>query len=149
MGRRQGNDAPLTRPAEISLAPGTVGAILKSLIAGWSSPVARQAHNLKVVGSNPTPATNFLDAMYQVYVLVNDGGQRYIGLSANVSVRVQQHNEGLSRWTKGKGPWSRVWTSEAMALSEARKLENALKRQKGGDGLARLLAAHNPAAAGS
>ena len=28
------------------------------LIAGWSSPVARQAHNLKVVGSNPAPATN-------------------------------------------------------------------------------------------
>ena len=28
--------------------------------AGWSSPVARQAHNLKVVGSNPTPATNFV-----------------------------------------------------------------------------------------
>ena len=27
-------------------------------VAGWSSPVARQAHNLKVVGSNPTPATN-------------------------------------------------------------------------------------------
>jgi hypothetical protein len=27
--------------------------------AGWSSPVARQAHNLKVVGSNPTPATSF------------------------------------------------------------------------------------------
>ena len=25
--------------------------------AGWSSLVARQAHNLKVVGSNPTPAT--------------------------------------------------------------------------------------------
>jgi hypothetical protein len=28
--------------------------------AGWSSPVARQAHNLKVVGSNPTPATKYL-----------------------------------------------------------------------------------------
>ena len=28
--------------------------------AGWSSPVARQAHNLKVAGSNPAPATNFL-----------------------------------------------------------------------------------------
>ena len=27
-------------------------------IAGWSSPVARQAHNLKVGGSNPPPATN-------------------------------------------------------------------------------------------
>ena len=29
-----------------------------SFIAGWSSPVARQAHNLKVVGSNPAPATS-------------------------------------------------------------------------------------------
>jgi hypothetical protein len=29
-------------------------------IAGWSSPVARQAHNLKVVGSNPTPATKIV-----------------------------------------------------------------------------------------
>ncbi len=27
--------------------------------AGWSSQVARQAHNLKVGGSNPPPATTF------------------------------------------------------------------------------------------
>ena len=29
----------------------------KRTVAGWSSPVARQAHNLKVTGSNPVPAT--------------------------------------------------------------------------------------------
>jgi hypothetical protein len=34
-----------------------VGLKLECIDAGWSSPVARQAHNLKVVGSNPTPAT--------------------------------------------------------------------------------------------
>ena len=28
------------------------------MIAGWSSLVARRAHNPKVVGSNPAPATN-------------------------------------------------------------------------------------------
>ena len=28
--------------------------------AGWSSPVARQAHNLKAAGSNPAPATILL-----------------------------------------------------------------------------------------
>ena len=28
------------------------------LVAGWSSLVARQAHNLKVAGSNPAPAPN-------------------------------------------------------------------------------------------
>ena len=31
--------------------------------AGWSSPVARQAHNLKVTGSNPVPATTFAEIM--------------------------------------------------------------------------------------
>ena len=30
-------------------------------VAGWSSLVAREAHNLEVVGSNPTPATNSID----------------------------------------------------------------------------------------
>src|SRR5690606_36201884 len=29
--------------------------------AGWSSPVARQAHNLNVAGSNPAPATKLSD----------------------------------------------------------------------------------------
>ncbi len=29
--------------------------------AGWSSPVARQAHNLKAAGSNPAPATKNTD----------------------------------------------------------------------------------------
>ena len=32
-------------------------------IAGWSSLVARQAHNLKVGGSNPSPATNSLKSL--------------------------------------------------------------------------------------
>ena len=32
------------------------------IAAGWSSPVARQAHNLKVIGSNPIPATKISPA---------------------------------------------------------------------------------------
>ena len=35
-------------------------------VAGWSSPVARQAHNLKVTGSNPVPATK--SAIYIYYL---------------------------------------------------------------------------------
>ena len=34
--------------------------------AGWSSLVARQAHNLKVAGSNPAPATNSFAACRQL-----------------------------------------------------------------------------------
>jgi putative endonuclease len=101
--------------------------------AGWSSLVARQAHNLKAAGSNPAPATNAMK-LYRVYVLQNPYGQLYIGISENLEVRIRQHNAGASSWTKGKGPWKLVWQSEAISLSDARKLENRLKRQGRGKG---------------
>ena len=104
--------------------------------AGWSSLVARQAHNLKAAGSNPAPATRFLPTAvaYRVYVIQNRPGKFYIGLTDNVARRLQQHNSGESRWTKGRGPWVIVWHSEELSLSEARKLENGLKRQERGNG---------------
>ena len=42
------------------LPTGPLGGLVTRVLgdAGWSSPVARQAHNLKVAGSNPAPATN-------------------------------------------------------------------------------------------
>ena len=55
--------------------------------------------------------------MYQVYVLNNTSGQKYIGLSKNPQTRLLQHNSGASRWTKDKGPWKIAWTSKLMNLS--------------------------------
>jgi predicted GIY-YIG superfamily endonuclease len=75
---------------------------------------------------------------YQVYVIRNPAGRFYIGMSEDAQARLAQHNAGVSKWTKGKGPWSLLWTSEALSLSEARKLENLLKKQKGGAGFFRL-----------
>jgi putative endonuclease len=76
--------------------------------------------------------------VYQVYVIRNAAGKFYIGLSENVQIRLQQHNQGVSKWTRHRGPWSLVWISESLTLSEARKLENRLKRQKGGAGFREL-----------
>ncbi len=50
--------------------------------AGWSSPVARQAHNLKVVGSNPTPATNYI---YKINDLDHPPRIRFLGSFAILS----------------------------------------------------------------
>src|SRR6476619_2724976 len=91
---------------------------------------------------------------WRVYVLCNPTGKFYIGISSNVRDRLVQHNEGRSKWTKQKGPWRIVCQSETPSYSEARMLENKLKRQKGGDGLYKMLnltsgSAVNPAAAGS
>jgi putative endonuclease len=74
---------------------------------------------------------------YRVYVIQNREGRFYIGISDDVNRRLDEHNSGISKWTKGKGPWSLAWTSEAQSLSEARKLENRLKRMKGGEGFYR------------
>ena len=41
----------------VRAAQGFESLFLRHYIAGWSSSVARRAHNPKVVGSNPTPAT--------------------------------------------------------------------------------------------
>ncbi len=81
---------------------------------------------------------NALEQLYQVYVLRNLQGRRYIGLSEDVSRRLAQHNAGVSQWTSRRGPWSLVWTSERLTLTQARQLESYLKRQKGGVGFARV-----------
>ncbi len=47
---RPTSEQPTGREAALRIREHTLG-------AGWSSPVARQAHNLKVTGSNPVPAT--------------------------------------------------------------------------------------------
>src|SRR6266478_1735273 len=114
--------------------------------AGWSSLVARQAHNLKVAGSNPAPATTFLSRMlatYRVYVLQNHGGRFYVGLTDDVPRRVREHNNGQSRWTKARGPWCVVWQSQELTLTEARKLENRLKRQGRGKGFYAITGLHH------
>jgi putative endonuclease len=79
-----------------------------------------------------------MPATYRVYVLQNPARKFYIGVSDDVERGLQQHNADQSQWTKRKGPWHLAWTSGATSLSEARKLENLLKRQKGGSGFYRI-----------
>jgi len=80
-----------------------------------------------------------MNPQYQVYVLGNPTGRRYIGLSENIMHRLVQHNSGESKWTAKYRPWEIIWTSRPLPLSDARKLENKMKRQKGGDGLDALM----------
>ena len=77
---------------------------------------------------------------YRVYLVVNPVGRTYIGVSDDVCRRLADHNSGVSKWTRTRGPWKLKWTSaELESLGEARKLENLLKRQKGGRGLNAVL----------
>ena len=57
-GPEQPADAANPPQAGLYTAPSRAVKLHQS-VAGWSSPVARQAHNLKVTGSNPVPATKY------------------------------------------------------------------------------------------
>src|SRR5450432_1381544 len=73
VGRRQAFQThPQTQnPQHPTLSPNPV----TKHTAGWSSPVARQAHNLKVRGSNPLPATTFTELRYGSFVTLRVGGE--------------------------------------------------------------------------
>ena len=71
--------------------------------AGWSSPVARQAHNLKVVGSNPTPATNPQNTkIKQISPLPPVPAPAQAAAGANVAIEDRTRQSGVRRgmaWT--------------------------------------------------
>ncbi len=70
-----------------------------------------------------------------VYVLYSTRTRRfYIGTTDELAKRLQQHNEGVSRWTRGRGPWELVWSQAFPDRTAARRFERLLKRQKGATG---------------
>ena len=79
---------------------------------------------------------------YRVYVLQNPEGTFYVGVTEDVLRRLEQHNRGESRWTKSRGPWRLVWGSAELSLTEAKKLENRLKRQGRGEGFYTITGLH-------
>ena len=105
--------------------------------------VARWAHNPKVAGSNPVPATIkawknqafFLRGrnMYTVYVLFSPTYDKiYIGFTSDIKQRLLSHNE-LSKkgWTVNYRPWELVYSEKFSTKKETRKREKQLKSGKG------------------
>ena len=74
------------------------------------------------------------DKPYFVYILWSTFRNCfYIGVTEDVDNRLKDHNSGVSKWTKGKGPWTIVRQKEFPTLSNARKFELLLKRKKDGN----------------
>ena len=80
-----------------------------------------------------------MDGEFSVYILQNEAGRRYIGCTSNLSKRFDAHNKGLSLFTRNKCIWNLEWESKTMSHTEALRLEKLLKKQKGGDGVRKLM----------
>ncbi len=62
-------------------------------VAGWSSPVARQAHNLKVTGSNPVPATTVSEDLCIAQVFSIPASENASNPSGSLGHKIQWFGE--------------------------------------------------------
>ena len=87
----------------------------------------------------PIPESKAMPTPYWVYVLYSPRARRfYIGISEDLQQRLDQHNTGRSYWTARYAPWECVFKTQCPDITQARKFENRLKRQKGGRGFYEL-----------
>ncbi|MDO8467250.1 MAG: GIY-YIG nuclease family protein [bacterium] len=69
--------------------------------------------------------------MFRVYILKSTINNRYyVGSTADLSRRLEQHNLGTVKSTKGFVPWTLAYQEELPTLSDARKRELQIKSWK-------------------
>ena len=79
--------------------------------------------------------------MYFVYVLQSQPtGHFYTGSTSNLEQRIVQHNSGVTRSTKNRGPWQLVYSEPWSSRSEAIRREKFLKSGRGREELSTLIA---------
>ncbi len=66
--------------------------------------------------------------MYWVYFLYSDKTKSiYVGCTSSIEKRLEQHNKGLVKSTKNRGPFRLIYKEKYNNLSIARKREDYLK----------------------
>jgi putative endonuclease len=69
--------------------------------------------------------------LYYTYVLWSSRiSKRYVGSTDNVKKRLEEHNRGCNKFTKGGIPWIKVYQEEYLTKTEALKREKFFKLTK-------------------
>jgi putative endonuclease len=77
--------------------------------------------------------------VYDVYVIKNKEGKLYIGQTNKLKSRLITHNTNKSFYTKNKGPWELIFQRTFNNRNDAVEFEKLLKKQKGGNGLKKII----------
>lgn len=69
------------------------------------------------------------EAAWFVYILLNDRGTTYTGISTDVDRRLCQHNAGSgARFTRGRGPWRLLHCEGPLGHGDALRRELGIKK---------------------
>ncbi len=81
--------------------------------------------------------------MYFVYVLGSmTTGRHYVGVTSDLVQRLGQHNQGITKSTKNRGPWELVYQESFATRGEAMKRERFFKSGQGREELKRIVASN-------
>ena len=79
--------------------------------------------------------------MFHVYVLRSETtGSHYVGYTSDLRQRSGQHNHGITKSTKNRGPWQMVYHEGFNTRPEAVRRERFLKAGQGREELKRIMA---------
>ena len=79
--------------------------------------------------------------MFFVYVLYSEKTKlHYVGFTTHLVQRLGQHNLGITKSTKGRGPWTLVHQEQFATRAEAMRRERHLKTGRGREELKQILA---------
>ena len=71
---------------------------------------------------------------YFVYILQSErDGSYYVGYTADLGKRIDRHNKGGGRYTRGKLPWKLIYHEVFDTKAEAMKREREIKKRKDRD----------------
>ncbi len=71
--------------------------------------------------------------MPHLYILQSQtNGRYYIGSTNDLERRLSEHARAHSAATRGRGPWTLIYSEEFATLPEARRRELEIKRWKSG-----------------
>ena len=74
-----------------------------------------------------------------MYVIKNKEGKLYIGQTNKLKSRLIAHNTNKSFHTKDKGVWELIFKKTFNNRKDAIEFEKLLKKQKGGNGLKKII----------
>ena len=75
-----------------------------------------------------------------VYILKSlSSGKHYTGQTSDLEKRIIAHNNGLSPYTRNRGPWKLIYSEQFETRGQAMKRENFLKSGKGREFINNLL----------
>jgi putative endonuclease len=81
--------------------------------------------------------------MHYLYIIKSEKtGRYYTGVTADLELRLKQHNSGKTRSTKSGIPWKLIYSEQFLTRVDANARERQVKSYKSGNAFKKLVNKH-------